>query len=180
MWHPTCFQHIWAHTSPLCEACVCNNGPCLWGVNTTRWYSMENRWSVTSEDQAGILAQQSACMTWCVSNRFHALCSAHAVEPAEPVGSIGADTWQRLWRFHVWENIDVQLPPAVLRALQMSYRYLAVACRLVGWFIPPCCRSGLAHVDLSVGLLAAGQFSGFVVSALRLGGCWLDPKNGKW
>lgn len=56
-----------------------------------------------------------------VSNHFHAARSgawrimwnpsSHAPRPA--FLAIGADTWQALWRFHVWENIDMQLPIAV-------------------------------------------------------------------
>ncbi|KAK1881120.1 Glycoprotein UL1, partial [Dissostichus eleginoides] len=56
-----------------------------------------------------------------VSNHFHAACSlAHCImgnppshAPPPTFTSIGADTWQTLRRFHVWENTDMQLPPAV-------------------------------------------------------------------
>lgn len=40
-------SHTHTHTSPLCSACVCNNGLCLKGINTAWWYSMENRWPVS-------------------------------------------------------------------------------------------------------------------------------------
>ena len=35
------------------------------------------------------------------------------IAPLPALRSIGVDTWQKLRRFHVWENTDMQLPVAV-------------------------------------------------------------------
>ena len=50
--------------------------------------------------------------------------------------SIGADTWQTLRRFHVWANIDMQLPPAVLgRSPKRLSVTLPAPHRCSGWFL---------------------------------------------
>lgn len=134
------------------------------------WYSMENRWPVSlshtdTEGQTKRLSTQSiarvsltSCFPTvpaCVSNHFHAAGSrawlimwkpaSHAPRPA--VTSIGADTWQTLLRFHVWENIDMQLPSAVWVAPQTSFHYLPVPHRCFGGF-RAVTREGLDSVDL--------------------------------
>lgn len=105
----------------------------LWAKFITQTHSQQLAW-VCAGAFSLYLRVCRITFTWRVQGAWQITRNPSSTAPRPVFSLIGADTWQTLSRFHVWENIDMKLPAAVWVAPQMSFHYLWVPHRCFGGF----------------------------------------------